>query len=74
MFCHETVKHWTRLSSEVVESLLLEKLKTWPDRALGNLIIRGTAFNTRLDQRSLPNENWQVHLSYMADIDDFSHT
>lgn len=74
MVCHETIKHWTRLSTEVVESLLMETLKTWRDRALGNLIIRGTAVNIRLDQRSLPNETWQAHWSYMADVDDFSHT
>lgn len=46
MFHHETIKHWTRLSREVVESPLLETLETWPDRALGNLIIRGPAFST----------------------------
>ena len=36
MFHCETIKHWTRLSREVVESPSLETLKTWPDRALGN--------------------------------------
>lgn len=37
----ETMKQWTRVSREVVESPSLETLTTWPDRALGNLIRRG---------------------------------
>lgn len=74
IFYYETIKHWTRLSREVVESPSLETLKTCPNRAPGNLIIRGCAFSTRQDQRSPPDESWQAHLSYMANIDDFSHT
>lgn len=37
-------KHWTRLSTEVVECLSMEILKAWPDRALGNLIIKRACF------------------------------
>lgn len=32
------VKHWTKLSREVVEPSSLERFKTWPDRVLGNLL------------------------------------
>lgn len=72
MFHCETIKYWSRFSREVVE--LLENIKIWPDRTLGNPIIRAPAFSTRLDQRFLPDETWQTHLSNMAKLDYFFHT